>query len=92
MCTTLGFLDSASPDPFVDRLRAFREGLKETGYAEGENVPIEYRWAESQIDRLPQLAAELVRQRVAVIVTGAPLQRLRSSQCCDRIPLGGGTH
>jgi putative ABC transport system substrate-binding protein len=68
----VGFLDSTSPDQFADRLRAFRQGLKETSYVEGENVAIEYRWAESQIDRLPQLAAELVRQRVAVIVTRAP--------------------
>jgi putative ABC transport system substrate-binding protein len=51
----------------TDRLRAFRQGLKDTGYVEGENVRIEYRWAENQVDRLPMLAAELVRQRVNVI-------------------------
>jgi putative tryptophan/tyrosine transport system substrate-binding protein len=63
----IGFLSGASPDGFTERLRAFRQGLKETGYVEGENVAIEYRWAENQLDRLPGLAADLVRRRVAVI-------------------------
>ena len=65
----IGFLSPTSLDPSVDLLRAFRQGLKETGYVEGENVAIEYRWAENQIDRLPALAAELVRRQVAVIAT-----------------------
>ena len=63
----IGFLGGASPDGFTERLRAFRQGLKDTGYVEGENVAIEYRWAENQLDRLPVLAADLVRRRVAVI-------------------------
>jgi putative ABC transport system substrate-binding protein len=65
----IGFLNTASPDAFVDRLRAFRQGLKETGYVEGENVAVEYRWAENQVDRLPALAADLARRRVAVLAT-----------------------
>ena len=59
----IGMLDSRSPDALMDRLRGFRQGLKDTGYVEGENVAIEYRWAENQFDRLPALAAELVRRR-----------------------------
>ncbi|MGH8092604.1 MAG: ABC transporter substrate-binding protein [Chthoniobacterales bacterium] len=66
----IGFLSSASPDEYTIRLRAFREGLKEAGYVEGQNVAIEYRWAETQYNRLPQLAAGLVHRHVAVIVSG----------------------
>src|SRR5438445_607836 len=67
----IGFVHPASPDIIADRLRAFRQGLKDTGYVEGETVAIEYRWAEYQIDRLPALAHELVRRRVAVIAASA---------------------
>jgi putative ABC transport system substrate-binding protein len=63
----IGFLSPTSPDTIADRLRAFRQGLRETGYVEGGNVTIEYRWAEGQYDRLPALAVELVRRGVAVI-------------------------
>ena len=63
----IGFLDTRSPDGMTDRLRAFREGLKDSGYVERENVAIEYRWAENRLDRLPELAVELVRRQVAVI-------------------------
>ena len=66
----VGFLEIRSPETIAERLRAFRQGLKETGYVEGENVAIDYRWAE-QIDRLPELAADLVRRQVAVIATAA---------------------
>src|SRR6476620_2771830 len=64
----IGFLDSRSPDTIADRLRAFRLGLKDTGYVEGENVTIVHRFAEDQVDRLPELAAELVRRQVAVMI------------------------
>jgi putative tryptophan/tyrosine transport system substrate-binding protein len=64
----IGFIDSRFPEAVVDRLRRFRQGLKDGGYAEGENVAIEYRWAENQMDRLPELAADLVRRRVSVVV------------------------
>ena len=64
----IGFLGGISPELYADRLRAFRQGLKEEGYVEGRSVEIEYRWAEGHNDRLPALAAELVRRQVAVIV------------------------
>jgi putative ABC transport system substrate-binding protein len=67
----IGFLNAASPDAFAHIVHAFRLGLNETGYIEGQNVAVEYRWAENQYDRLPALAAELVRRRVSVITTGS---------------------
>jgi putative ABC transport system substrate-binding protein len=63
----IGFLNPTSGDTFAGRLRAFREGLKDTGYVEGENVATLYHWADNQTGRLPELSAELVRRRVAVI-------------------------
>ncbi len=66
----IGFLCSTSPSPYAPFLAAFRQGLKEEGYIEGQNIAIEYRWAEGQYDRLPALAADLVRHQVAVIVAG----------------------
>ena len=84
----IGFLNPTSPDGMTDRLRAFRQGLKDTGYVEGENVSIEYRWAENQIDRLPELAAELVRRRVAVIAaSGGPSSAFAAKAATTTIPI-----
>jgi putative tryptophan/tyrosine transport system substrate-binding protein len=65
----IGFLDPTSAEAEADRLRAFRQGLKGAGFVEGENVEIVYRFAENRVERLPELATELVRRRVAVIAT-----------------------
>jgi putative tryptophan/tyrosine transport system substrate-binding protein len=85
----VGFLDQRSPDISMDvYLRAFHRGLKDTGYVERENVAIEYRWAENQMDRLPALAAELVRRQVAVIVaTGGPPSALAAKATTTTIPI-----
>src|SRR5438105_4752956 len=66
----VGFLHSGSPDTYVSQLRMFRQSLKEVGYIEGQNVTIEYYWAEDQIARLPILAADLAKRQVSVIVAG----------------------
>jgi putative ABC transport system substrate-binding protein len=67
----IGFLDTRSPEAMADRLRGFRQGLSESGYVEGDSVTIIYRWAENKLDRVPELVADLVRRKVAVmLVTG----------------------
>ncbi|HEY7579330.1 MAG TPA: ABC transporter substrate-binding protein [Acetobacteraceae bacterium] len=83
----IGFLHPASPDAVPNGLRALHEGLKESGHTVGENVAIAYRWAENQIDRLPDLAAELVRQRVAVIVALSPAPAFAAKAATTTIPI-----
>src|SRR5205823_2043880 len=85
----IGFLDIRSPDTMMEgRLRAFRQGLKDTGYVERENVAIEYRWAENQVDRLPELAVELVpRQVAAFVTTGGPAAVLAAKAATTTIPI-----
>ena len=63
----IGLLDQRSPDELAARLRGFRQGLRDSGFVEGQNVAIEYRWAENKTERLPELAADLLRRQVAVI-------------------------
>jgi putative tryptophan/tyrosine transport system substrate-binding protein len=90
----IGFLGASSPETSADRLRAFHVGLKETGYVEGDNVTILYRWAENHMDRLPALAADLAR-RVAVLVSYGTAPALatrrqpRRSPSCSASPKTG---
>ena len=85
----IGFLDSRTPDTIGDRrLRAFRQALNETGFVEGENVAILYRWADNQLDRLPDLATDLVRRQVAVIAaTGSSRAALAAKAATSAIPI-----
>ena len=84
----VGFLSNAFPGPYAPLAAAFRRGLNETGYIEGQNVAIEYRWAENRIDRLPELAAELVRRQVAVIVaTGGSVSVMAAKAATATIPI-----
>jgi len=83
----IGLLDPRSPDAMADRLRAFRLGLKDAGYVEGENVTIIYRFAEDQYDRLSELAAELVRRRVTVIAASATPAAIAAKPATTTIPI-----
>src|SRR5215831_17664308 len=84
----IGFLSTASPDLYSDRLRTFRQGLKEAGYVEGQNVAIEYGWAEGQNDRLPALAAQLADRHVSVIIAaGGTPSALAAKAATTTIPI-----
>ena len=83
----IGFLDTRSPDGMTERLRSFREGLKDSGYVERENVAIEYRWAENQLDQLPKLAAELVRRQVLVIAATSTYSAFAAKAATTTTPI-----
>jgi putative tryptophan/tyrosine transport system substrate-binding protein len=83
----IGYLGISSLSAVSDRMPGFREGLKQAGYVEGENVAIIYRWADNQVDRLPELAAELVRRRVAVVVAISPATAFAAKAATATIPI-----
>src|SRR5260370_31322516 len=84
----IGFLGSTSPDLYADRLHVFLQGLNETGYVEGRNVAIEFRWAEGHYDRLSDLVADLVRRQVTVIVAaGTTPSALAAKAATATIPI-----
>ncbi|TAJ99071.1 hypothetical protein EPO44_10775, partial [bacterium] len=83
----IGFLTAVSPSSISDRFEAFRQGLRELGYVEGKNIVIEWRYAEGKFDRLPDLAAELVRLKVDVIVTGGPAATRPAKEATSTIPI-----
>src|SRR5258705_13073944 len=83
----IGFLGSTSPELHEHIVRAFRQGLSEAGYVEGRNVAIEFRWAESQYDRLPAMAADLVRRQVAVITASALPAALAAQKATATVPI-----
>jgi len=83
----IGFLDNRSSDGMASRLAAFRQGLKEVGLIEGENVTVVYRWAEDRLDRLPEMASELARQATVIVTTGGPPAAFAAKAATTTVPI-----
>jgi ABC-type uncharacterized transport system substrate-binding protein len=83
----IGFLDSRSSDGMASRLAAFRQGLREVGFIEGENVRIVYRWAEDRVDHLPEMAGELAKQATVIVTTGGPPAAFAAKTATTTIPI-----
>ena len=85
--SVIGFLDTRSSDGMTSRLASFRQGLKEVGIVEGENVMVIYRWAEDRVDRLPDMARELAQQATVIVTTGGPLSAFAAKEATTKIPI-----
>jgi putative ABC transport system substrate-binding protein len=87
----IGLLDQRSPEALADRLRGFREGLRDAGLVEGQSVAIEYRWGDNKMDRVPELAADLVRRQVAVIAATGGIPSALAAKTTTTTPDRAGT-